>query len=105
MVASATTSAARTSFASAEAANISGAPTAERCHEVRMARLDPHSVADDSQPVVTRFNWEAQVDFESKRLNCTVTLALSETVNAETVLDLDTRGLEVESVTSSYNPL
>ncbi len=70
-----------------------------------MARLDPHSVADASQPIVTRFNWDARVDFESKRLHCAVTLELSDSVSKKTLLDLDTRGLEVESVTSGDDPL
>lgn len=63
-----------------------------------MARPDPHSVTDDAQPSTRHFEWDAVVDFASKRLTATVTLHFKEATKAATPLDLDTRALEVSEV-------
>lgn len=63
-----------------------------------MARLDPHSYADDAQPRVTSLDWEARVDFASRTLEATVTLHLAEPAPGGP-LDLDSRGLAIEAVT------
>ena len=62
-----------------------------------MARLDPHSYADDAQPRVTSLDWEARVDFASRTLEATVTLHLAE-VTPGGALDLDSRGLAIAGV-------
>jgi aminopeptidase N len=64
-----------------------------------MARLDPHSYADDTQPAVTDVTWEARVDFVTRTIEATVTLALDRAASGGT-LDLDTRGLHITGVTS-----
>jgi leukotriene-A4 hydrolase len=64
-----------------------------------MARTDPHSHADASQPAVTSFHWHAKVDFEARVLRCTATLRLSRA--GEGPLDLDTRGLLLHAVTGA----
>ena len=64
-----------------------------------MARTDPHSHADASQPTVTSFHWQAKVDFEVRVLRCTATLRLSRAGDGP--LDLDTRGLTLHAVTGA----
>ncbi len=63
-----------------------------------MARPDPHSVTDDAQPRTRHLEWDARVDFESKRLTATATLHFHAAA-AGGPLDLDTRALDVSSVT------
>ncbi len=63
-----------------------------------MARLDPHSFADDAQPRTTHFDWKARVDFDTRTLDGEVTLRFARSANGGR-LDLDTRGLEVREVT------
>ena len=41
-----------------------------------MARVDPHSHADDSQPRQRHLSWEAEVDFEAHQLQGTARLQL-----------------------------
>ncbi len=62
-----------------------------------MARVDPHSWADEAQPRQHHLRWTARVDFAARRLLCTAELHFSRGGEA---VDLDTRGLEVDSVTS-----
>lgn len=64
-----------------------------------MARLDPHSYADDSQPAVTDLTWDARVDFATRTVEATATLALDRPADGGP-LDLDTRGLAIASVTT-----
>lgn len=66
-----------------------------------MARLDPHSYADGSQPRTRGFDWSAEVDFEQQELRATVALQLAAPAAAEGPFDLDTRGLAIESVTDA----
>lgn len=63
----------------------------------RMARLDPHSYADDAQPRTAHFDWRARVDFAERRLHAEVTLRFAAPA-AGGPLDLDTRGLDVHGV-------
>jgi aminopeptidase N len=63
-----------------------------------MARLDPHSYADTDQPQQRHLSWAAEVDFETRRLTATATLLLDSDRGGP--LDLDTRALTVDSVTS-----
>ncbi len=63
-----------------------------------MARLDPHSYADDAQPKVVSVRWKARVDFATRTLDASATLEL-DAPSPETPLDLDTRGLTVSAVT------
>lgn len=65
-----------------------------------MARLDPHSYADDTQPAVTDLAWEARVDFGTRTIDAVATLTLDRPSRGE-ALDLDTRGLRVASVTNA----
>jgi leukotriene-A4 hydrolase len=62
-----------------------------------VARLDPHSYADDTQPRTKAFDWSASVDFAAGVLRAHVTLHFTKPA-AGGSLDLDTRGLTVESV-------
>src|SRR5271168_2565252 len=62
-----------------------------------MARIDPHSWADEAQPRQAHLRWAAEVDFATQRLVCAAELRFDR--GGESV-DLDTRGLEVESVKS-----
>ena len=64
-----------------------------------MARLDPHSYADDTQPRTRHFDWRARVDFETRTLDAEVTLRFERAAGGGT-LDLDTRGLDVRRVTA-----
>jgi len=61
-----------------------------------MARLDPHSYCDDTQARTVSFDWAARVDFETRRLECVVTLTFGEPYAG--TLDLDTRDLEITRV-------
>ncbi len=63
-----------------------------------MARLDPHSVTDDSQPAVAHFDWEARVDFGRHVIEGDVFLRFASPPAAATPLDLDTRGLTIVGV-------
>ncbi len=62
-----------------------------------MARHDPHSYADLAQGAHTHIDWEVEVDFEARVLRCVATLKLDRAANG--ALDLDTRDLDIESVT------
>jgi aminopeptidase N len=65
-----------------------------------MARLDPHSYADDTQPRTRSFDWKASVDFATKTLSCEVTLQLAKPSHAGP-FDLDTRALSIDAVTTA----
>ncbi|BEP14734.1 M1 family metallopeptidase [Acidothermaceae bacterium B102] len=57
---------------------------------------DPHSYWDASQPVVTHLDWAVAVDFSRRVLDCTAVLS----IEGAGVLDLDTRNLDIASVTA-----
>ncbi len=59
-----------------------------------MARLDPHSFADDAQPRTKSFDWKASVDFSTRTISAQVTLTF--TAPGTGPLDLDTRELTIE---------
>ncbi len=61
-----------------------------------MARLDPHSVADDTQVETAAFALVATVDFTSRTIHGDVTLTFR--APGSGTLDLDTRDLAIESV-------
>jgi leukotriene-A4 hydrolase len=63
-----------------------------------MARVDPHSFADEAQPRQQHLRWTARVDFPSRRLECTAELHFG---RGGAAVDLDTRGLEVAAVTTA----
>ncbi|MGV3621776.1 MAG: M1 family metallopeptidase [Archangium sp.] len=65
-----------------------------------MARLDPHSVTEDTQPATRHLDWSATVDFATHRLDCTATLHFHAPAPMVVSLDLDTRDLDVEKVTA-----
>jgi leukotriene-A4 hydrolase len=62
-----------------------------------MARLDPHSYADDAQPRTKSFDWRASVDFSTRVLTAELTLRFVAPA-AGGPLDLDTRALAVDAV-------
>ncbi len=64
-----------------------------------MARLDPHSYADSSQPRTRTLRWKARVDFARRALDAEATLVFHEPGAGP--LDLDTRGLDIASVTDA----
>ena len=43
-----------------------------------MARRDPHSYYDDTQPRVRELEWKARVDFTARRLEGQATLSLED---------------------------
>jgi len=61
-----------------------------------MARLDPHSYADDTQPRVVSLSWNARVSFDRRVLDAEATLTLA--APGRGPLDLDTRDLTVRGV-------
>ncbi len=61
-----------------------------------MARLDPHSYNDDTQPETESLTWKARVDFHTRRLHAEATLTLKEASAGP--LDLDTRELDIRAV-------
>ncbi|AKQ64826.1 Aminopeptidase [Myxococcus hansupus] len=61
-----------------------------------MARLDPHSYNDSTQPETETLDWRARVDFRTQRLHAEVTHTLKEASAGP--LDLDTRDLEIRDV-------
>lgn len=65
-----------------------------------MARLDPHSYADDTQPRTASFDWKARVDFASRTIHAEITLHLAEAAVGG-ALDLDTRALAIDEVVAS----
>ncbi|NTX01152.1 MULTISPECIES: M1 family metallopeptidase [Myxococcus] len=58
-----------------------------------MARPDPHSYNDSTQPETETLDWKARVDFRTRRLHAEATLTLKEASAGP--LDLDTRDLEI----------
>jgi leukotriene-A4 hydrolase len=62
-----------------------------------MARLDPHSYADDAQPRTKSFDWKATVDFSTRVLTAELTLRFVAPA-AGGPLDLDTRALAIDAV-------
>lgn len=64
-----------------------------------MARLDPHSYADDTQPQTRHFSWHAAVDFDARIIRARVTLDFVAALPAASALDLDTRALTIHAVT------
>lgn len=62
-----------------------------------MALADPHSYADDTQPRTRHLDLDLDFDFRARDLGGTVTLTLE--TPASGTLDLDTRGLAIQSVT------
>ncbi|HXX30003.1 MAG TPA: M1 family metallopeptidase [Myxococcaceae bacterium] len=68
-----------------------------------MARIDPHSWADDAQPRQVHLSWTAGVDFGARALEGTAELHFS---RGGAEVDLDTRGLQIHSVaTPAGKPL
>ncbi len=61
-----------------------------------MARRDPHSYCDDTQPATEAFALSARVDFATQTLACEVTLTFREPASGP--LDLDTRDLTIDRV-------
>lgn len=61
-----------------------------------MARPDPHSVFDTSQPRVRHLDWRARIDFAGRAVEAEARLALE---GGGELLDLDSRDLAVERVT------
>lgn len=66
-----------------------------------MSRLDPHSYADGAQPRTRSFDLQATVDFDKRELRGSVTLHLHEPSRGGP-LDLDTRGLTIESASVPF---
>lgn len=65
-----------------------------------MARLDPHSYNDSTQPETETLDWKARVDFRTHRLHAEATLTLKEASAGP--LDLDTRELDIRAVVDSH---
>jgi len=61
-----------------------------------MARRDPHSYADDTQPQTESFVWKARVDFATQTLAAEVVLRFVEPGRG--TIDLDTRSLEIDAI-------
>jgi len=68
-----------------------------------MARPDPHSFRDDTQPVVGHLSWDVRADFGTRTLDAAAELRLRSGGAARPaagLLDLDTRDLTIVSVTA-----
>jgi aminopeptidase N len=68
-----------------------------------MARPDPHSFRDDTQPVVEHLSWDVRTDFGTRTLDAVAELRLRSGgagSRAAGPLDLDTRDLVIASVTA-----
>jgi aminopeptidase N len=65
-----------------------------------MARLDPHSYADDTQPATAHLTLAARLDFAAHVLHGDAILAFR--VPGEGPLDLDTRDLTIDAVTDDH---
>jgi len=65
-----------------------------------MARPDPHSYFDDTHPRVASLDLVATIDFDARRLRAVATLSFVAPVAADGPVDLDSRGLSVDSVTT-----
>ncbi|MBB2910503.1 aminopeptidase N [Streptosporangium becharense] len=63
-----------------------------------MALPDPHSHRDDTQPTVEHLSWDVRADFDSRVLDAVAELRLAGARPGP--LDLDTRDLEITSVTA-----
>ncbi|MGZ3481382.1 MAG: M1 family aminopeptidase/hydrolase [Myxococcaceae bacterium] len=61
-----------------------------------MARLDPHSHTDTTQPRQRHLSWAAEVDFAGRAVEATATLTFD---RGGGPVDLDTRGLHIAQVT------
>ena len=68
-----------------------------------MARLDPHSYNDDTQPEVASLAWRATIDFTTRTLSAEARLRFA--APAEGPLDLDTRDLTIERVDGAEGPI
>jgi aminopeptidase N len=62
-----------------------------------VARIDPHSYANDAQPRTQAFEWRATFDFDIAVLRAEISLVFVERA-AGGSLDLDTRGLTIDAV-------
>lgn len=62
-----------------------------------MARLDPHSYADDSQPTADYLVWSARFDFARRVIDASAELHFQQPVSGGAV-DFDTRDLAIHSV-------
>lgn len=60
-----------------------------------MARPDPHSVFDDSQPRVRRLDWQARFDLGAQTIDAEARLSLD---GAGAWIDLDTRDLTIDRI-------
>lgn len=68
-----------------------------------MARPDPHSFRDDTQPMVEHLSWDVRADFGTRTLDAVAELRLRSGGTGSRVagpLDLDTRDLTIASVTA-----
>src|SRR5882757_5062507 len=63
-----------------------------------MARLDPHSYSDSSQPQTASVDLRARVDFGAKTLTGQVSLTFRTPATGPDWLDLDTRDLTILGV-------
>lgn len=68
-----------------------------------MARIDPHSYADDTQPRTRHFVLDAFVDFDAQLVRGRITLQFATTLPRESTLDLDTRGLAITAVVDAHD--
>lgn len=68
-----------------------------------MARIDPHSYADDTQPRTRHLRWKCSVDFPSRTIEGDAVLELQSPGNGP--MDLDTKALTIESVDSPAGPV
>lgn len=64
-----------------------------------MALVDPHSYADDTQPVTKHLRLHLAVDFERKRIDGRAVLELAAPAGGP--MDLDTKGITISAVTAS----
>lgn len=65
---------------------------------------DVHTYAKPEEAVVKHLDWEAEVDFEHKRIKAKASLTIDKAGDAKYII-LDTKGLRIEKVTLDDSPL
>lgn len=68
-----------------------------------MARMDPHSYFDDEQPKTKSLRLRWNLDFQSQCISGEALLALE--APSQGFMDLDTKGLEIRSITAEGRPV
>ena len=75
----------------------------EEMEAAHMIVDDMHTYAKPEEAVVKHLDWEAEVDFENKKIKAKASLTISNAVDAKHLI-LDTKGLQIQKVTLDDSP-